>query len=289
MSQETHAANGSSASQALPSGLVLDTSVDEVSVKPEAFESEVVGETQSSYSISAAGVGKKTPDDRRNTASRGIVGEAGKRAPTSYTAQDVTQHNKEKDLWIVVGSDIYDVTEFQHQHPGSAKVMRAVAGKDATNKFDKHHRRDILEPYKPKYQVGVLVAASASRVDWSQADTVASERKGGLLGKLWRVINDETLLLGVSELGPLHRGMVEIGAGLRSMHPSILVLYTAYPGSVTVKQNVSVDFYGNSAHRWWLVLDAHPGDRTRRCSAAAAPEYGSDADMAAPIDNVTLE
>ncbi|KAK7949481.1 hypothetical protein PG996_000068 [Apiospora saccharicola] len=179
----SHATNSSSASQALPSGLVLETSVDDVSMKPEAFESEAVGGTQSSYSISAAGVGKKAPEDRGNTSPRGIVGEAGKTAPKSYTAQDVTQHNTEEDLWIVIGSDIYDVTEFQHQHPG---VMRGVAGKDATKKFDKRHRRGILEPYKPKYRVGLLVAASPSRADWSQADTVASERKGGLLGKIWR-------------------------------------------------------------------------------------------------------
>ncbi|KAK8041703.1 acyl-CoA dehydrogenase [Apiospora rasikravindrae] len=80
--------------------------------------------------------------------------------PKAYTAQEVTAHTSEKDLWIIIGSDVYDVTEFQHQHPGGAKVIHGVAGKDATKKFDRHHRRGLLEPYKAKYQVGVLAVTS---------------------------------------------------------------------------------------------------------------------------------
>ncbi|KAK8090405.1 cytochrome B5 [Apiospora hydei] len=100
--------------------------------------------------------------------------------PRIYTTQEVTEHKSEKDLWIVIGSDVYDVTEFQHQHPGGATVMRGVAGKDATKKFDKHHRRGILEPYKPKYRVGVLAVVSSSTGNGKQAgDGGVSKRKGG--------------------------------------------------------------------------------------------------------------
>lgn len=36
--------------------------------------------------------------------------------------------------------------------------MAGVAGKDATKKFDKYHRRGILEKYKQDLCIGMLVA-----------------------------------------------------------------------------------------------------------------------------------
>ena len=108
----------------------------------------------------------------------------------TYTIQDVSSHNKPNDLWLVVGGDIFNVTKFQHEHPGGAKskcktqfsqlvrlyaksnhllthvfaptVMAGVAGKDATKKYDKYHRRAILDQYKPKLHVGTLVASEAA-------------------------------------------------------------------------------------------------------------------------------
>ena len=64
-------------------------------------------------------------------------------------------------------------------------VIRGVAGKDATKTFDKHHRRGILEPYKPKYQIGVLDSTSSSAASASQAEGGVSKMRGGLLSKLW--------------------------------------------------------------------------------------------------------
>jgi hypothetical protein len=39
--------------------------------------------------------------------------------------------------------------------------MAGVAGKDATKKYDKYHRRAILDQYKPKLRVGILDASEA--------------------------------------------------------------------------------------------------------------------------------
>jgi hypothetical protein len=41
----------------------------------------------------------------------------------------------------------------------NSTVLSSVAGKDATKRFDKYHRRGILEPYKPTLQIGVLGAS----------------------------------------------------------------------------------------------------------------------------------
>ena len=45
---------------------------------------------------------------------------------------------------------------FQLTHIPPFLVMSGVAGKDATKKFDKYHRRALLDRYKADLRVGVL-------------------------------------------------------------------------------------------------------------------------------------
>ena len=47
----------------------------------------------------------------------------------TYAAGDVAQHNKPDSLWIIVDEDVYDVTEFQDEHPGGKKSMLAICAK----------------------------------------------------------------------------------------------------------------------------------------------------------------
>ncbi|CAH0046625.1 unnamed protein product [Clonostachys solani] len=76
--------------------------------------------------------------------------------PPKYTMDEIAGHNTIADLWVVIDNDVYDMTEFQHKHPGGYKVMRGVAGKDATKKFDKHHRRAVLAPKKETLLIGTV-------------------------------------------------------------------------------------------------------------------------------------
>ncbi|KAH7021421.1 histidine phosphatase superfamily [Microdochium trichocladiopsis] len=73
-----------------------------------------------------------------------------------FTLREVALHNHARDCWIAIDNDVYDCTDFAVKHPGGAKILLGVAGKDATKKFDKYHRRYLLEKYKPALRVGVL-------------------------------------------------------------------------------------------------------------------------------------
>ncbi|KAF8273260.1 acyl-CoA dehydrogenase NM domain-like protein [Lactarius quietus] len=68
------------------------------------------------------------------------------------TRDDVTKHNKDGDLWVVIDSKVYDLTRFKNLHPGGAAVLLDddIAGQDATEAFYSLHRHEVLE--RPQYQ-----------------------------------------------------------------------------------------------------------------------------------------
>lgn len=54
----------------------------------------------------------------------------------TFTAADVAKHDqKAKEMYLIVDSAVYDVTNFVDEHPGGAKILKRVAGKDASKQF----------------------------------------------------------------------------------------------------------------------------------------------------------
>ncbi|KAL0064807.1 hypothetical protein AAF712_008204 [Marasmius tenuissimus] len=69
-----------------------------------------------------------------------------------FTREEVAKHNKPDDLWIIIDSNVYDLTRFKGMHPGglAALVDPEVAGQDATDVFYGLHRTEVLD--KPQYK-----------------------------------------------------------------------------------------------------------------------------------------
>ena len=55
-----------------------------------------------------------------------------------YTLNEVAQHNKKGDCWIIIDNNVYDVSKYVSEHPGGSRVVLEVSGegKDATRNFE---------------------------------------------------------------------------------------------------------------------------------------------------------
>jgi len=58
---------------------------------------------------------------------------------TGITVAQVATHNKATDCWVIIKSDVYDLTSYIQQHPGGAGVLTNLCGKDATSAFESQH------------------------------------------------------------------------------------------------------------------------------------------------------
>lgn len=54
----------------------------------------------------------------------------------TISPSEVSAHSSpEKGMYIIIDGNVYDVTNFIDEHPGGAKILKRVAGKDASSMF----------------------------------------------------------------------------------------------------------------------------------------------------------
>ncbi|KAJ5102911.1 cytochrome b5-like heme binding domain-containing protein [Penicillium argentinense] len=79
----------------------------------------------------------------------------------TFSPADVASHNSaDKGMYIIVDTGVYDVTKFVDEHPGGAKILKRVAGKDASKQFWKYHNESVLKKYSPKLKIGEVKDAA---------------------------------------------------------------------------------------------------------------------------------
>ncbi|KAL3624383.1 hypothetical protein CASFOL_031051 [Castilleja foliolosa] len=66
-----------------------------------------------------------------------------------HSFEDVANHNKKDDCWLIISGKVYNVTPFLEEHPGGDEVLIMATGKDATTDFeDVGHSDDAQEKMK---------------------------------------------------------------------------------------------------------------------------------------------
>ena len=56
-----------------------------------------------------------------------------------YTMKEVALHNAPPSIWSVYNGAVYDITMYVNCHPGGAKMLEKVYGKDMTGLFNRFH------------------------------------------------------------------------------------------------------------------------------------------------------
>ena len=73
------------------------------------------------------------------------------------SAADVAEHNTRESCWVVLYGNVWDVTDFLDEHPGGAKIILKLAGKDATEEYDPVHPPGTLEEnLDPSKRIGPI-------------------------------------------------------------------------------------------------------------------------------------
>merc|ERR1711998_45454 len=83
------------------------------------------------------------------------VPEAAPAAPaaSTFSVEDVSKHNSDKDCWVIVNGEVLDVTDFMADHPGGKKAIMLFAGKDATDEFNMLHKPEVVHKYLEANQI----------------------------------------------------------------------------------------------------------------------------------------
>jgi acyl-CoA oxidase len=82
-----------------------------------------------------------------------------------FTMEEVSQHNKDRDCWVVLFDKVYNVTQFIVDHPGGKDSIMLFAGQDATEQFDMIHQDSVLKKFGPQLVIGKLKKNSTSNQD----------------------------------------------------------------------------------------------------------------------------
>ncbi|KAI2788413.1 hypothetical protein POX_e06429 [Penicillium oxalicum] len=73
-----------------------------------------------------------------------------------FDAAEVAKHNTAESCWVILYGKVYDVTDFLPSHPGGAKIILKLSGKDATEEYDPIHPPGTLEELKPEACLGTV-------------------------------------------------------------------------------------------------------------------------------------
>ena len=77
----------------------------------------------------------------------------------TISLEEVQQHSKEGDAWVVINDQVYDISQFAALHPGGKKLILNYAGKDATQIFRYFHKDDLLVFKYAKLKIGQVRSA----------------------------------------------------------------------------------------------------------------------------------
>jgi hypothetical protein len=90
----------------------------------------------------------------------GTASEAADARRPSYGWEEIRRHTTAESIWIVIDGDVYDVTGWLSEHPGGAELLRAWAGKDASQAFHDAQHGPLTHVLRLNYRIGRVTSVA---------------------------------------------------------------------------------------------------------------------------------
>ncbi|OAX43268.1 cytochrome b5 [Rhizopogon vinicolor AM-OR11-026] len=87
------------------------------------------------------------------------------------TYEELKQNSTKKSLYVLIHSQVYDVTKFIDEHPGGDDVILAEAAKDATQAFEDVGHSDEARELLPGLLVGDFEKDGVSHRNYSASSS----------------------------------------------------------------------------------------------------------------------
>jgi len=87
------------------------------------------------------------------------VGDAPRLEMKVFSWEEVRQHNREDDLWVVFNGEVYDVSSFAKNHPGGLKVLLGSIGRDMTKAYEKANHTHLTKVFTLNFRIGRIESA----------------------------------------------------------------------------------------------------------------------------------
>jgi cytochrome b involved in lipid metabolism len=81
---------------------------------------------------------EQTPQAATTTSSQ-TSGTATSTQVAQYTLADVALHASPSDCWSVIDSSVYNFTDYIGKHPGGARAVTKLCGKDGSREYNSEH------------------------------------------------------------------------------------------------------------------------------------------------------
>jgi len=112
---------------------------------PVILETSINTTTPEESEEKAATVIKYTPSSIKDPRNRDNI----------ISKYEVSQHNTQNDLWMIIKGNVYDITKYVKSHPGGVRALVKFAGKDGTENVQ-YHSSAMLEILNSHYYIGRL-------------------------------------------------------------------------------------------------------------------------------------
>jgi len=106
-----------------------------------------------------------------------LVRQENKGEQREYTPEEVRQHNKDDDCWLIIHGKVYDVQLFLEDHPGGPEIMQQHAGEDCSQAFDEVFHSEAAIKQLDDYIMGTIKGYVAPAK--KESKKTASKQTGG--------------------------------------------------------------------------------------------------------------